>query len=137
MWQRFYLYLKDSASYIWIIPLAIYFSVSASQAVIKNYQSQEETKRLQTELDRAKREQQRLEALLIYFRTENFKEKELRRSLLLIKPGEKAYALHESGGSPDIQDPFSLTWQGEVEPAGNKSGQSGLPNWRKWLNRLF
>lgn len=122
--------LKHSAGYIWLVVAAGYLAVSAGQAVIRNYHSQEEIKQLETRLAGLKLEKQRLEALIVYYKTDTFKEKELRRSLLLIRPGERVYALPEEGKVRSFEDEL-------LKPAeqllAEQAPKSEDPYWKQWM----
>ena len=120
---------RRSASFLWLVLLAGYLSLIAGQAVYSTYQAQNQSAALQTKLAEVRLQRQRVEALLVYYGTDSFKEKELRRSLLLQKTGEKVYALPESSvattAEQEVQQEF--TTASAAHPILN------LPVWRQWL----
>lgn len=130
MVRRIFSWLQGSFGYVWLVVLAAYFSVLAGQAIYRNYQSQQVSDSLEAELIAAKLEKERLEALVVYYRTDAFKEKELRRTLLLKLPEEKVYALPESGIGLQVEE-------AEIARREEEERLSSDPNWKQWLNYLF
>jgi len=123
-------WLRQSASVLWLAVAALYLSVLAGRALYRNYQSQQQTVSLQSQLDAAIREHARLEALIVYYNTDTYKEKELRQSLLLKEPDEKVYALPESWSEP------SLDQQSPIIPAFSAKPTT-VAVWRQWLNYVL
>lgn len=128
--HRFLLWVRRSASFLWLVLVAAYLIVAATQAIIRNYHSQQDTAALQKQLADGQMEEQRLKALIVYYGTDSFKEKELRRTLLMKKPTEKMYALPESGVTRNADDAV-VTGQKSVTPA------TGLPIWQQWVQYLL
>jgi hypothetical protein len=120
---------QTSLSYIWLIVLAVYFSILAGQATYRNYQAQQEVRELDQQLQEAKLERERLEALVVYYKTDAFREKELRRSLLLKLPEERVYALPESAAIRKVEEEQALRRQEEEQ-------RSSQPTWRQWIDYL-
>jgi cell division protein FtsB len=122
---------RNSLSYLWLIAAAGYLAVSASQAVIRNYHSQEEINDLEAHLADLKLEKQRLDALVIYYKTDAYKEKQLRQNLLLAKPNETVYALPEAGNVRSLEDEA-------LKPASAHVAVATVdPYWQQWLDYLF
>jgi hypothetical protein len=130
MLRRIFSFAQTSFSYVWLVVLAAYFSVLAGQAIYRNYQSQQITTGLQKELSAAKLEKERLTALVVYYHTDAFKEKELRRSLLLKLPEEKVYALPESAIGQKIEE-------ADIARLKEEERRSSDPNWKQWFDYLF
>ncbi|HSI20836.1 MAG TPA: septum formation initiator family protein [Verrucomicrobiae bacterium] len=130
MFRRLLTWLQGSFSYIWLVALAVYFSVLAGQAIYRNYQAQQDSKALRAELAQAKQERERLEALVVYYKTDAFREKELRRSLLLRMPDEKVYALPESAIGKKAEE-------AEVALREQSDPRTSLPTWRQWFDYLL
>jgi cell division protein FtsB len=125
-------YLQLSLNYLWLIAAATYLAVSASQAVVRNYQSQQITLELKGKLAAASLEKEKLTALIVYYKTDAFKEKELRRALLLAKPTEKVYAL------PESYNPKSLDQLAVASTVTPKVAQEiAKTNAEQWLSYLF
>jgi hypothetical protein len=120
---------RSFLSIVWLIVLAGYLMVSAGQAVYRSYESQKLTSDLQTQLDKDNQEKERLQALVIYYRTDSFKEKEMRRTLLLKRSNEKVYALPESG--------LSKTAEEEATNNQNQSKDITDPTWQQWVDYLL
>lgn len=127
------LWLRRSFSFLWLILLAVYLTVLASQSVIRNYQSQQETKGLQTKLDQTVQERKRMEALLVYYQTDEYRDLVLRQSLLLRKGTEKLYMLPESSGSKSVEDEVSLGTP--ATPTTEPVSSQAL--WQQWLHYIL
>lgn len=124
--------LRSSLNYLWLAAAAVYLSVSAGRAMLNNYHSQQQIETLEQRAVTLKLEQQRLEALLVYLSTDAYKEKELRRALLLIRPGERVYALPESANPQILQD---VAVNLPVKSQSAKDIDS--TPWRAWIDYLF
>jgi cell division protein FtsB len=118
-------WLRQSASVLWLAAAALYLSILAGRAVYHNYQSQQQTDSLQQQLIGAERERDRLKALIVYYNTDDYKEKELRRALLLKDPEETVYALPESWDEPSLDNQTPI-----IAAAIPKA--STVPIWRQW-----
>jgi cell division protein FtsB len=130
MLNRIRAWLRASLQYLWLIALAAYLAVLAGQAITRNYLAQQETKRLQKELTAAIQERDRLQAELVYYQTDSFRELELRRNLLLRLPGETVYALPESG----IGNQPAPTLAVAPSPSLRVSRE---PIWRQWIDYVL
>jgi cell division protein FtsB len=131
MLKTLFRYLQLSFNYLWLIAAATYLAVSASQAVVRNYQSQQITLELKQKLAVASLEKQKLEALIVYYKTDAFKEKELRRALLLAKPNEKVYALPESY-NPKNLDQLTVA-KSSVPKVKAEIAQTNVEQWVAYL----
>jgi cell division protein FtsB len=120
-------WVRNSVGYLWLVIAAVYLSVLTSQAVIRNYQSQQDIKTQQQQLLTLDQQRDQLQALLVYYATDSFKEKELRRDLLLKGKGEKVYALPESS--------YTVAQQASA-PADKKVVARSLPVWQQWVRYL-
>lgn len=86
---------------------------------------------MKQELEEAERERERLEALLIYYKTDAYKEKELRRALLLKRPEEAVYALPESSISKSLEEVTSAA----VVKEAKKQPEEAI--WKQWVHYLL
>jgi cell division protein FtsB len=129
MVRKILTWIQSSFGYLWLIALAVYFSVSAGQAMYRNYQAQQEVDKLAQQLESAQLERERLEALVVYYKTDAFREKELRRSLLLKLPEEKVYALPESAASRRVEAEEAVRRQEE-------DVRTDQPTWQQWIDYL-
>ena len=130
MIPRVITFFRNSFSYLWLVVLAIYLSVLTVQSVLRSYTSDQDTKALQVQLDLKQQEQARLQALVVYYQSDDYKEKELRRALLLKMPNETVYALPESSISvTPAQDVLASDTQ-EVS-------KENIPYWRQWIDFLL
>lgn len=130
LFHKSVLWLRRSIRYLWLVGLAGYLVVLAGHAVYKNYQAQQETTGLKKRLIEAGFERERLSALVVYYKTDSFKEKELRRTLLLKKPEEKVYALPESSTSRALEESLA-----NASKANKKV--STAPIWQQWATYLW
>lgn len=132
MYTKLTALVRAYGSYAVFTFFAVYLGYSASQAAVRNYSSQQEIGKLQQQLEVAKQERTRLESLVVYYRTDAYKEKELRRALLLVRPGEAVYALPESSKVAELDI--------DARAAGTEQGKSSAvvkPNWKLWVEELF
>ena len=130
MFKRLLTWFQTSVGYLWLVVLAVYFSVLAGQAMYRNYESQQVSNGLKQELADAQLERDRLSALVVYYTTDSFREKELRRSLLLKMPDEKVYALPESAIGRQVEQEQAVRRQ-LADP------RTSQPTWRQWIEYLL
>ena len=130
--RRLLIWLRHSFGILWLVGVAIYLMVLAGNAVYRNYASQQEMLALKERLQKAQLEEESLSALLVYYQTDSFKEKELRRTLLLKRPNERVYALPESAISKKIEE--ELAQDIDKNP---KKASSKLPIWQQWVNYVL
>ena len=123
---------RQSISYLWLIVLAGYFAVAAGTALYHTYQDNQQTASLDNQLAADNLEKARLQALLVYYNTDAYKENQLRASLLLQLPGEKVYALPESSAARTAEQDAAADL-----PQQAKKPVSNLPVWQQWLQYLW
>ena len=80
-------YIRRSANAFWLLIAVAYLSISAGRAVCANYAEQQQLSVLKHQLIDAQQERERLQALLVYYASDDYKELAIRRSLLLKMPG--------------------------------------------------
>ncbi len=124
--------LQAYGAYVAFVIIATYLGYSAGQAALRNYNSQEEILQLQQQLAAVQLERSRLESLVVYYRTDAFKEKELRRALLLVRPGETVYALPESSKVAQLDVDTRVVGTVVAKPTAVPT-----PNWRLWADELL
>jgi len=129
MFTRIVTFFRTSFSYVWLIVLAVYFGVLATQSFLRSYQSQQDVSSLQQQLSDAEKQKEKLQALVTYYETDDYKEKQLRSQLLLKMPGEKVYALPESSLSQAQDD--------VVSSQTHATTVENLPYWQQWAQYLF
>lgn len=127
--NRLWLGLRRSFNVLWLVLLAGYFSVLTGQSVLRNYHSQQQTGDLKQRLAQDLLEKERLQELLVYYQSDNFKEKELRQSLLLKRPSEHMYALPESSIAQAAEN-------NSLQQAAAKQADLG-PIWHQWVEYLL
>ena len=84
--------LKDYYHIFGILAL-IYFAFLAGRSIYQNWQTNQEAKKIKTEIETLEIENQNLKSQIAYYQTPSFKEKEARRKLGLVKPDEKVVIL--------------------------------------------
>ena len=125
--ERLLFWVRRSFGVLWLVVIAAYFSVLAGRAVYKNYQEQQTLASLQKQLVAATVQRDRLRALLVYYRTNDYQELALRQDLLLQKPGERVFALPESSTTTLSDEEITVT------SGAPKSGKpSADPLWKQW-----
>jgi len=73
-----------------------YLTFLTGRSIYQNWQTNQEIKRLNTDLEALRIESQNLRELIVYYQTQSFKEKEARQKLGLVKPDEKVVIItHE------------------------------------------
>lgn len=121
IWKLWKLKSSHYLSWLWILILAVYAATSAVRSIVKNYQEEKEIKAISNEINHLKLEKTRLEALTTYYSTDTYKEKEIRRRLLLRKPEEYVIAF------PELNKP--------TQPEETQvKVQSERANYEKWLD---
>lgn len=132
-WRRLKTKSQGILNWLWILVAAVYLIIGASRNIINNYQLNQESLSLKKDVERLKLEKKRLEALAVYYNTDDYKEKELRKRLLLKRPGEYVIAISEDGESAFVKtsaDKLKTTDGSKtVMPLEPKR-----PNWEKWLD---
>lgn len=131
LFLRLATWLRRSLNVVWLFVLVSYLIVVAGQSVYRNYQAQQQTKDLQTQLTTLQLEKSRLQALLVYYQTPGYQERLLRQAFLLKKPNERVYALPESNDPQYLED---LPIGDIPAPVQRPITQ---PIWQEWINYLL
>lgn len=97
-WQQINLKTSDIVIYVLVVAFVIYTIYSLVINVYRNYQTKTEINKAKEEILTLQIEKERLQSLLSYYDTRSYQEIELRRRLLLKKPGEIVVALN--GNAP-------------------------------------
>jgi len=92
-WKRAQLRSFDIFNLILVALVVIYILYSVVVNIYKNYQTKIEIDQAREEIVNLQLEREKLKSLLAYYETESYQEIELRRRLLLKKPGETVVAL--------------------------------------------
>ena len=125
--ERLLHWLRRSFGVLWLVIMVAYFCVLAGRAFYKNYQEQQALDGLQKQLVAATVQRDRLQALLVYYRTDDYRELALRQDLLLQKPGERVYALPESSATQLSDEDVTVRASLAIP-----SKPSVDPFWKQW-----
>ena len=104
--------------------MVLYLAFLTGRAVYKNWQTNQEIKKLKVEIETLEVENQNLQNLIAYYQTPSFKEKEARRKLGLVKPDEKVVIISK-------EPPKTTT------PAPSPSEEPKKPNFKLWWEFFF
>lgn len=126
IWKKVKLRSQEYASWLWILILAIYITSSAVRSLVKNYYSNLEIKRTEERIAKLTLQKQGLEAQIAYLNTDAYKEKELRKRLLLKRPEEYVVAFPERIENRNQKIENSAQKNQATEPI--------RANWEKWLD---
>lgn len=97
-----------------------YMFFIAGRMVYKNYQTEQQIASLEKEIVEIEEENQDLRASIIYYQSDNFKEREARLKLGLQKPGETVIVI------PSQEPPIE-------EKEENQKKESNFLKWKKFL----
>jgi cell division protein FtsB len=100
-----------------------------SRSLWQNYKVNQEIKSLEQEVTTLEEENQRLKNLVLYYRTDSYKEKEARRKLLMKMPDEKVLALPETEYNHEQAED-----QIDNEKDRDKYQE---PNYKLWIEYIF
>lgn len=114
---------KDIVTYIIYLVLGAYILYSLGASIYTNYQSQQDIKAAEDRITELKMEKERLKSLLVYYNTKSYQEIELRRRLLLKRPGETVVALKSDKPLSQI-----FVQENEEEPKSP---------WQEWYEYYF
>jgi cell division protein FtsB len=112
---------------------ALYVGFSAVNAAKLNSVAQREIAQLRNQLASAQTEKLRMESIVIYYRSTEFQEKELRRSLVLARAGEQVYALPEASGTKPLEQIEVVTTKVQTQSQSSNSTEI----WRQWISRVL
>ncbi len=126
-WKRLKIILGSYSSYfsnIIIFLVIVYFLFIVGKALYQSYQDQKSILEKKNEIVSLRAQVIYLENQNLYYQTQSYKEKEARKKLGMVKPGETAVAL----------DRVSSDSQTVTVPAEKKLD---LPNYIRWWNYFF
>ena len=112
---------------IWILVLlvgAVYAGITLYQSIYFNYKTDQQIKDLKAQMRQLDNDKEKLEALIVYYKTDTFQELEARKKLGLKMPGEKVVKVEVE--KTEQQKPKSDI----AAPKDQK------PNWQIWLDFL-
>ncbi len=110
-----------------IILAIIYVVFGISRSIWKNWQMVENIKKAQETLTALQNENKNLQNLLLYYKTDTFKELEARRQLGLKKPGESVIVIPENS---DDKKSTNVTKNSNTKESDNKT--QSTTNLEKW-----
>jgi hypothetical protein len=113
-----------------LLTFSIYLFYLIGHLILNNYHINQQTDKLSDEVEILEMDNFNQKEYLAYYKSESFKEIELRKRLLLKKPGETAVMLPIR---KDEETSFLQTRQ-YLEILNEKPV---LPNYRKWIDLFF
>lgn len=105
-----------------------YLLIGSIKLIIGNYQINQQSAKLQSELAAVEQRNQDLRNLLAYYRTDSYKEKEARARLNFQKPGEKVVPV----AVPADEDITSIT-----QPSIETQAPTPPSNPSQWMKYFF
>jgi cell division protein FtsB len=120
---------KRAWSTVFFILIVVYLAFILSRSLWQNYKVNQEIKSLEQEVTTLEEENQRLKNLVLYYRTDSYKEKEARRKLLMKMPDEKVLALPETEYNHEQAED-----QIDNEKDRDKYQE---PNYKLWIEYIF
>jgi cell division protein FtsB len=120
---------KRAWSTVFFIVIVVYLVFILSRSLWQNYKVNQEIKSLEQEVTTLEEENQRLKNLVLYYRTDSYKEKEARRKLLMKMPDEKVLALPETEYNHEQAED-----QIDNEKDRDKYQE---PNYKLWIEYIF
>jgi len=106
--------------------LLTYIVIILGRAVWLNYQVNQQIKSLEREIAQIEQQNKDLQNLISYFKTDSYREKELRQKLSYSKPGETV-----------IVTPKDSAIANSAPSDGIDRDYSSKPNWYKWYLFFF
>lgn len=121
-------------SKVFVVAAVLVFVVMAyflSRVITKKYEVAQEIKTIKERRETMVKENQRLQDMLAYLKTDAYQEKAARENLGLQKPGETVVAVEE-------KDAEVVRTEEEFQPATTSAVPTAyLPSFRKWYNYFF
>lgn len=122
-------FLKSKWFLVLGLVLVTYTFIVLGKMVWQNYQINQQIKNLEKEVAAIEADNQKLSDLVSFFQTEDFKEKEAREKLGMVKPGEKVLVF------PGIDsNEVSIL---EDDTGQKKEEEKKLSNIQKWWKFFF
>jgi cell division protein FtsB len=112
--------------------LILYTFFMLGRSIWINYQLNKETEKLNLEIEEAKIQNQNLENLILYYKSDSFREVEARKKLGLKKPGETVVAVPVSKTSN-----FQVELETKKQNISEKEDEEQISNWRLWWKLFF
>ncbi len=128
------IFKKILRSKVFIIISLIIFIVMAyflSRVIYKKYEVSQEIKSIKERREMLVKENQRLQDMLAYLKTDSYQEKMARENLVLQKPGETVVAIEEKDAAVVLTEEELAPISTDVKPPAY------LPISQKWYNYFF
>ncbi len=114
-----------------IAAIVLLVLIAIGERALQNYGMQQEAKAAERRVEQLKKENQRLNQQLDYYRSDQYIEKMAREELGLVRPGDVAVAIV---GTPDPSN-SQLVPTPTPSPTPDASDRD-KPNWQRWLSRF-
>jgi len=133
MWQTFQnLRIPGLLNKMLIYFLILYVLIILGRSVWFNWQLNQNIKNTQTQIANLEKQNRDFENLILYYRSESFREVEARQKLGLKKPGEKVVAVPTKNYENYQEETLA-----EKELVSDLDVSDNSPNWRKWWQLFF
>ncbi len=110
----------------------ILIALAVTQETYRRYQIQKEIDDLKTQAEKKEKNNQKLEGLIGYLKTDDFQEKEAKEKLSLQKEGEKVMIIKEDNQSNNVNTNDNSSFEAPSQPQ-----QDQRSNQKRWWDYFF
>ena len=123
---KFLTFLKNISVYV----VAVYVFIILGRSIWLNWSLKKQTDQIKIEISALEGQNKNLQNLIVYYRSDSFKELEAREKLGLKKPDEKVVSVpvKKYASTPTLPEELILT---------SKKANKPIPNWRAWWLYIF
>lgn len=133
MWQTFQnIRIPGLLNKVLIYFLIAYVSIILGRVVWFNWQLNQNIKKTQIQITQLEEQNHDFENLILYYKSDSFREVEARQKLGLKKPGETVVAIPTKN-----YENYQEETQVEKERISNSFQENTTPNWQKWWQLFF
>jgi cell division protein FtsB len=102
--------------------ILVYMTLAVGRTIYNNVALNKKISQIQSEIAKIEQENNKLQALVLYYKTDAFKEREARLKFNLVKPGESVVNVPKTT---------------QVEEKAQELPTPKIPNPKKWWNEFF
>ncbi len=125
--QNFKTKSKSLLSKVLVYLLIGYTFFMVGRSVWLNFQLKKQTEEVEQEISKIQAQNKDLENLILYYKSDSFREVEARKKLGLKKPGEVAVAVPVKTANN-----FQSEVQAQEQGVSEKPKETKTPNWQLW-----